>query len=132
MWQQNLAVVRAAIEALNTGDAERQEALVRNHLHPEFELHPLYFDRVYRGAPGIQEFLSDLRDTWEEYVLDLQDLIDVGERVVAVMHVGARTGQPGAGGPRPRHRLHVRGAEGDPSKSLSSGAEALEAVGLGG
>src|SRR5262245_47375079 len=90
MSRENVDVVQAAFAALASGDLERAEVLAREHLDTKFQLHPLYFDRVYEGLAGIQQFLSDIRDAWEDYALDLQEVIDLGERVLTVMCMSAR------------------------------------------
>jgi len=121
----------AAYEAWRSGDSERLEALMQEHLHPEFELHPLYFDRVYEGVPGLQEFLSDMRDIWEDYVLDVQEVVDLGERVVGVMRMSGRgvgSGVPVAQEVATLWTFH--GQKAIHAKAFPSRAEALEAVAL--
>jgi ketosteroid isomerase-like protein len=131
MSQENVERMRAFFEAWRGGDSERQTALMREYLHPEFELHPLYFDRVYEGVAGMQEFFSDMRNTWEDYVLDLQEIVDLGERVVVVLRMSAR----GAGSGVPvAQELGVvytfRGQKAIRAKAFASRADAFEAAGL--
>ena len=124
-------MLRAAYEAWRSGDSERQEASMREHVHPEFELHPLYFDRVYKGVPGIQEFLSDMRDTWEDYVLDLQEMVDLGEHVVVVMRMSGRGVSSGVPVSQEVATLWTfQGQKAIHAKGFPSRDEALEAVGL--
>jgi len=131
MSQENVELVRTGFAALRSGDTDRQEALMREHVHPEFELHPLYFDRVYVGVEGLREFLSDMRDTWEDYVLNPQEMVDLGEHIVVVMRMSARGA--GSGVPVAQEVATVftfLGQQAIHAKAFPSRAEALKAAGL--
>ena len=90
MSQENIEIVRSAFEALTCGKKRRQKAFAREYLHPEFKLNAPYSDWTYHGLEGTRKYLSDFRDTWGGYAYDLQELIDLEERVVAVMQMSPR------------------------------------------
>jgi ketosteroid isomerase-like protein len=52
---------------------------------------------VYDGVPGMQAFLADWTAAWDDWRLDLQELHDAGDKVVAVLLQRGRsklTGMP--------------------------------------
>ncbi len=53
--------------------------------------------QVYDGAEGAEAFLSEWRDAWEEWELEVEALHDAGDSVVALVRQHARsksTGMP--------------------------------------
>ena len=89
MSQENAEVVRRAHAALNAGDLDELVTLC----DPDFQLD--MSDRVfnpatYRGHDGIRQFYSEVRDVWECYVWDPEELHDEGDVVVALLRTRAR------------------------------------------
>jgi ketosteroid isomerase-like protein len=131
MSQENVDLVRSIYAALDRGDAEAVEALLEGRVAPDYELHPLYFDRVYKGADAIQQLLADISETWEDYRQEVEEIVDLGEHLLVLARMTAR----GAGGGVPIDEriamlLRFQGETLVWSKSFSSKSEALEAVGL--
>ena len=59
MSEENVELVRRLFAAWNRGDAQTLAELLVEHLHPEFELHTLYFGQVYKGAESALDFLAE-------------------------------------------------------------------------
>jgi ketosteroid isomerase-like protein len=47
--------------------------------------------QTYEGLEGAREFIADWGDAWDEWRLDLLELKDAGEEVVAIMHQRGRS-----------------------------------------
>jgi len=45
---------------------------------------------VYEGHDGIRRFYAEVRDVWETYVWEPEELIEAGENVVALLHSSGR------------------------------------------
>ena len=81
MSQENVEMVRAALEAFRARDVE---AWV-NCFHADAELlwpRNLLEGGSYRGHEGVRRALADSFETWEELRFDQVDIRAVGERVV--------------------------------------------------
>jgi ketosteroid isomerase-like protein len=50
----------------------------------------------YRGVDGAERFMRDWLDTWEEWRLDVEDVVDAGEDVVALLRQRATAKGSGA------------------------------------
>jgi ketosteroid isomerase-like protein len=44
----------------------------------------------YRGYDGVRRFFTEFLSTWEEYSIELQEVVDAGDQVVAVMRMIGR------------------------------------------
>jgi uncharacterized protein len=94
MSEENVDIVRRAYEAFNGGDPEAAIAL----LDPEVEWTlPAHFPdaETWRGRERVVEGLGTLSDAWESIDIDVQELIDAGDRVVALVHVKGRAALTG-------------------------------------
>jgi ketosteroid isomerase-like protein len=81
--------VRAIIEALNRGDVDAMLA----RMDPDFEWRPLEaspVERVYRGRDEVRRYVEDWLCTFEGLRIDLEDLTQVGDHIVAVVRGHAR------------------------------------------
>jgi DNA phosphorothioation-dependent restriction protein DptG len=47
--------------------------------------------QVYEGAEGADEFLSSWGSTWDQWELDVEEMYDVGDKVVAIVHQHGRS-----------------------------------------
>ena len=69
--------------------------------------------QIYAGAEGANQFNAEWADSWDEWELEVEDYIDAGESVVAIVN---QRGVEGHGHPR-RHALRssvdVPGRTGD-------------------
>jgi ketosteroid isomerase-like protein len=77
------------------GPADR---LLRELVHERFELHlpPVYPDtQVFRGPDGLKRWVARTREVWGEWRFQVERFIDMGERVVVLVHLVAEGGQSG-------------------------------------
>jgi ketosteroid isomerase-like protein len=121
--------LRRGYEALQRGDLETFKELSREHLDRDFEFHHVWDGRVFKGYDGTLQWLSDTRETWDEYRQELDEIIELGEDVVVVLRISARGG--GSGVPVAQEFAVVWTFEGDRAvcaRSFTSGAEALESA----
>lgn len=113
------------------GPADR---LLRELVHERFELHlpPVYPDtQVFRGREGLKRWVVRTREVWGEWRFDVERFIDMGERVVVLVHLVAEGGQSGVR--LERDTAHVWTiADGQVTRCAVylDRAEALEALGL--
>jgi ketosteroid isomerase-like protein len=63
----------------------------RNALHPEIEWYPIEENRTpTRGVEAAMWNRNQWLDTWEEHRLDVEEVIEDGDSVVALIHIQAR------------------------------------------
>jgi ketosteroid isomerase-like protein len=87
-------IVRRAYEAFNAGDPDAAIGL----LDPEVEWTlPAHFPdaETWQGRERVVEGLGTLSDAWESIDIDVQELIDAGDRVVALVHIKGRAALTG-------------------------------------
>jgi ketosteroid isomerase-like protein len=82
-------LVRRAYEALNAGNIDELVALC----DPDFRLD--MSDRVfnpatYQGEEGIRRFYDEVREVWESFVWEPEQLFERGEVIVALLHARGR------------------------------------------
>src|SRR5688572_14932620 len=84
MSRENTEVIRRLVETFNAQDPEAACAV----LNDDAEWRPAYTGggavegAVYRGHPGFRRFLKDLSETWGEIEGYIDEMRDVGERVL--------------------------------------------------
>jgi ketosteroid isomerase-like protein len=132
MSAENVEIVRRGYEEfLATGEP------VERRMAPELvwdmsTVHKRPERQTYEGAAGTREFLADWVEAWEDWGLEVKDLVDAGDDVVAIVHQSGRSKTTGLevdmdfaqvwtlhDGKQTRMRMYA-----DPD-------EALRAVGLG-
>jgi ketosteroid isomerase-like protein len=89
MAEENLELVRLAHQALNGGDVDALLALC----DVEFRLDMsdrVFNPAVYEGHDGIRRFYTEVRDVWESYLWEPEELFPAGEQVVALLRSGGR------------------------------------------
>ncbi len=102
---ENVAIVRRAWEAYISRDNEAALALY----DPEVELDftggavPIY--GRYKGLEGVREFFRDWLVIWQDYGSEIEELIDAGDEVIALMHEWGRGRQSGV--PVDFRQVHV-------------------------
>jgi ketosteroid isomerase-like protein len=131
MSQQNVNVVRRALEAFPRGDVEE----MLTYMDPEGEWHSAIVGgaegNVYRGHEGFRRWYADSFESFEEIEGEWSEFRDLGDRVLALGQVRARGRASGVELDSPMgwvftlRRGRVIKAEG-----FLSRAEALEAAGL--
>ena len=81
MSQENVEIVRAAIDAYNRGDVDG----AFKDAAPDFEYDQTRAVGMDRGVFNLDEFrdlLATFTDSWESFTIGADDLIDAGEHVV--------------------------------------------------
>ena len=91
MSAENVEVVRRAYEAFaETGDVSEDA------VGPGFVWDMSTFGnwperQTYEGIEGARQFLADWTDAWEDWSLEVKDLVDAGDQVVAILHQSGRS-----------------------------------------
>ena len=128
MSPDNVDVVRRAWEAHKRHDNESAFRLYDR----EIEIHsPL--GEVYRGADGVREYFRSLFGAMDDTGAEVEEWIDAGDEVIAVMHTWGRGRRSGA--PVEEHEFHVwtvRDGRLVRLRIYTHRSEALKAVGLSG
>ena len=100
MSQENIEAVRrlfAAFQRVDVGNVERRLDEVREVVDPEVEWiappHSLLASEEYRGYDGVRRFWTQFLSAWDEYRVQVDELIDAGDQVVAVMRLSGRTNE---------------------------------------
>jgi ketosteroid isomerase-like protein len=131
MSQQNVAVVRRALEAFERGDLEE----MLSQIDSEAELHSAIIGgaegNAYRGHEGFRRWYADSYETFEYFKFELSEVRDLGDRVLTLGHVKARGRESGAEIDSPMGWVYtVRRGKLVKAEGFLSRAEALEAAGL--
>ena len=128
MSQENVELVRAAYEAIARRDREALDAILREHLAPDFEFEAVLTGATYRGADGLWELLDDIQDT-VGYRPEVQEALDLDEHVLIVLRMSGRGSRSGAVvAQQGAVLLTFDGSTLVSGQSFASKAEALEAV----
>ena len=129
MSQENVEVVRAAYEAIARRDREALDAILREHLAPDFEFEAVLTGATYKGADGLWELLDDIQDT-VGYRPEVQEAVDLDEHVLVVLRMSGRGSRSGAAVAQQGAVLVTfDGSTLVSGQSFASKADALEAVG---
>src|SRR5271166_4904780 len=96
MSQENVEIANRVIDAFNRRDAEGFFALAV----PDFEWFPAMAGTAegggYEGREGIETYLVDIDDTWEEYRVIAEECRDLDERVLMLGRIEGRGRASGA------------------------------------
>jgi ketosteroid isomerase-like protein len=99
MSQENVKAAQRAFDAFNRGDIEA----VLQELDPEVEWHPEFQTmmlggeaREFRGHEGVRAALREWYEVLTEIHVDIAEIRDLGERIVAIGHVRGRGKESGA------------------------------------
>jgi ketosteroid isomerase-like protein len=133
MSRADVDFVRKGYEALARGDIETFTKLSREHLGPDFEFHQVWDGRVLRGFEGTMQWISDTRETWDDYSQEVEEIIELGDEVVVVVRISARGG--GSGVPVAQELAVLWTFEDGKAiraRSFTSREEALSAAGVAG
>jgi ketosteroid isomerase-like protein len=100
MSQENVEAVRglfAAFQSVDVGNFERRLNEVREIFDPDIDWvappHSLLASEEYRGYDGVRRFWTQFLSAWDEYRVEVEELIDAGDQVVAVMRLSGRTNE---------------------------------------
>jgi len=103
MSQENVELVRRGFEAFNRGgrDSQASEALLAPDVSWEVEIGVSDFDGVYHGRAAVRRFWQTFTAELEDMRIEVEELVDCGERVFCVTHAvgrGRHSGAVAAGG----------------------------------
>ena len=132
MSQENVEIVREAIEAFNRGDLEA--ALQRMHPDIEWQTLDAFPDAgTYRGHEEVREFWQTWRQTFRGFRLHVEECVPVGEHfVLATFRVAGEGAGSGVGVESPAvfQLGEMRDGQVIRVGMFSTEIEALEAAGL--
>jgi ketosteroid isomerase-like protein len=131
MSQENVEVMRTAMEAFNRRDGERFDAL----LTEDAEIVPVRAaleGTVYRGADAGAQYCAAVEKSWEDLGWEIEEMRDGGEWVLAVGRIRGQGRDSGAGiDSRAGWVAHLRDGLIARFQTYADRADALEAAGLG-
>jgi ketosteroid isomerase-like protein len=112
MWDERLNVVQAFVAAITERDVEAALELY----HAEIEYFPLMAQlvaRPYRGFAGIRRSFKDIDATWEEWRLEVEQLVSApdGRVVIVTSTPHARQGERASIRTASRAPVGVQGRE---------------------
>jgi ketosteroid isomerase-like protein len=94
MSQANVEVVQRVHEL---GPRDLEDGRGRDLFDPDIEWFPasqsLLAANGYYGLAGVRSFFGDLLSTWDEYQVEPEEFLDLGDQVVVVLHIRARSGR---------------------------------------
>ena len=130
MSEENVEIALAAVDAWNRGDREAWMAL----WDEEAEFYPLRAQlegESYRGHEGLERFLGEMAEDWEEVRFEIDETRDAGEQVVGIGRFRARGRASGVDLNVPLGVfMRVRRGKIVYTRFFSEPADALEAAGL--
>ena len=94
MPSENSEIVERAHEALNSGDIDALVDLCDDGFRLDMS-DRVFNPAVYDGHEGIRRFYAEVRDVWETYVWEPEELIDMGSQVVALLRSTGRGRESG-------------------------------------
>ena len=95
MSQENVESVRAAADAFNRRDEEAFRALTAD----DVELVPIRAaleGTVYRGPDAVARWWAAVDDSWEDLTVEIEEVRDAGDRVLALGRIRGRGRGSGA------------------------------------
>jgi ketosteroid isomerase-like protein len=94
MSEENVQLVRGAIDAFNRGDLEWLLERIDDDFVFDWTRSRGPLAAIYRGPDGLTEFLREQWETFESFVMEPSEFIDRGRYVVVpnTVHVQGRNG----------------------------------------
>jgi ketosteroid isomerase-like protein len=131
MSRENVDRILTGYEAVNRGDLD----VVVAGLSPDFELRPppvLPDPGVYRGPEGFKRFLQTWIESFDDFRIEIEEVIDAGDNVVVMAAVRGRGKDSGAEVRSPSfpHVWTLQGDEITSMHALQNRAAAVAALGL--
>src|SRR3982074_123356 len=91
MTEENVQLVRTAVESCTLGGVDA----IAEQIHPDFETTTPASLSVepdtYRGPEGVRRWFDAWEGTMDEVRFDVDELVDAGDRVIAVSRMVARS-----------------------------------------
>ncbi|MEA2153323.1 MAG: uncharacterized protein QOI18_1556 [Solirubrobacteraceae bacterium] len=131
MSQENVEIVRVLMGAVDRRDIDTFVGVVT----PDFEWLPLFAAHVegdvYRGREGIEAFLGEVEETWEEFRPMPAEYRDLGDCVLALGRLRTRGRTSGVPNDSPWGGVYdLRGGKISRIRTYLDHDEALRAAGL--
>jgi ketosteroid isomerase-like protein len=129
--RQNVDIVLAILDAFNRGDMQGFLDLCDPDI--EWDLSRRLIDpEKYRGHDGVKKFFEQQLEAWEEVpLMEAEELIDAGDRVVAFVRVHGRgKGSGAAVDARIAQVWTIRGGKATRLEYYGDRTKALNSVGL--
>ena len=97
MSQENVEAFKRGLEAGNRGDVETLLEVLDPEVEWHSALHALMAGEatVFRGHDGVREMLRDLYEAFDEIHIEISEIRDLGDRLVAIGRTHARGGASG-------------------------------------
>jgi len=134
MSTESVELIRRGYEAFNRGDLDAAVAT----FDPEIEwVGPQILPdapSAYRGHDGVRTFWAAWAEVFEQFWVEIEEMIDAGDQIVAIVRVHGRGRDSGVDVETPSfpHVWTVRDGRPVRMEMMQSRREALEAVGLEG
>ena len=126
MSQEDRETLRLVYEAYNRGDWTR----ARHGMDPDIEWKTTRMG-TYRGHDEVRRFMEDMREPFEEVVVEPDEWFDHGDRIVVFLRIGARPrGSDAIAENRVGHLWTMRGGKAVRCETFPRREDALEAAGL--
>jgi len=89
MSQENVEIVRRLVERWNRGERSADDAI-----HPEIEIVSRFRPDPYRGRDGLEQWMREIDEQFEEWEIAVDEWRSEGNRVVAIgqLHIRGRIG----------------------------------------
>jgi ketosteroid isomerase-like protein len=91
MSQENVEIVREGYERFAATGEVVVDLTADDFVWDMSNFHGWPEQQMYEGVAGVQGFLSEWMDTWEDWELEVEALLDAGEKVVALVHQRGRS-----------------------------------------
>jgi len=133
MSEENVEVVRRGYEHFGATRDFREDVIHRDFVWDMSTFRGWPERKTYPGLEGAREFIADWTDSWEDWELDLEELLDAGgDRVLAILHQRGRSKATGLTVEMDFAQLWtVRDGKQVRMEMYADPAEAREAAGLG-
>jgi ketosteroid isomerase-like protein len=130
MSQENVEIVRKGYEAFERGDIQAVLDLMDSEIESRIDPDTPDWEPHY-GRDGFVSFLQAWLEPWETYRIEIDELIDVGERVLAVCREFGRRKDSGFEVEQPAYHVWtLKGGRAVRFDASYKRSYALDAVGL--
>jgi len=85
----NLETVRRAYEAFNRGDLVAFLAELDDEVHVDMT-ERVFNPDTYDGHEGVRRFYAEVREVWEDFRWDPEEIVGAGDKVAALVHSHGR------------------------------------------
>ncbi len=127
MSQEDHETLRLGYEAYDRGD---WDGLLRA-MHPDIEWKTVRTGGPYRGHDEVRRFLEDMREPFEEVMVEPDEWFDHGDQIVVFLRIRARPrGSDAVAENRVGHLWTMRDGKAIRCETFPRREEALEAAGL--